>query len=127
VRDYNPANAPDPAEWLALDEQERIALAETYHLAAKIKLPNITAHAAFHVVIENQIAEGVQSTLRAMDRLVKEGLSRHDAVHAVATVVIEHLNKLMKAKGSDVDAAQASYDAAVDRLSAKQWRRKYGK
>jgi hypothetical protein len=55
---YDPDKAPDPKEWLALDEQERIRLAKNYHVARRIKLPNANAHAAFHAVVENQIAEG---------------------------------------------------------------------
>mgnify|MGYP003481767832 CR=1 FL=1 len=37
---YNPDKAPDPARWLALDEQRRIQLAEKYHRAARTRLPN---------------------------------------------------------------------------------------
>ena len=81
---YEPEVPPDPAEWLALDEQERIQLAEAYHRAARIKLPNVKVHAVFHAIIENQIAEGLDPVLRAMKRLANEGLSRHDAIHAIA-------------------------------------------
>ena len=37
---YNPLKAPDPAEWLAMDEGERMALVREYHRRAKIRLPN---------------------------------------------------------------------------------------
>ncbi|MEZ2311415.1 hypothetical protein AB6809_32760 [Paraburkholderia sp. RCC_158] len=56
MEEYNPGCAPEPESWLELDEQERIALVETYHRVARIKLPNVTAHAALHAIVENQIA-----------------------------------------------------------------------
>ncbi|HBG07531.1 MAG: hypothetical protein A2075_03860 [Geobacteraceae bacterium GWC2_58_44] len=125
---YDPTIAPDPVEWLELDEQERVDMAVTYHEAAKIKLPNVTLHAVVHVVVENQIAEGLQSTVRAMERLVvKDRLSRHDALHAIGSVVSEHMVAAMKTTDSNyASTAQARYDTAVDRLTAKKWKRLYG-
>jgi hypothetical protein len=123
---YDPEVPPDPAEWLALDERERIQLAEAHHRIARIELPNLKVHAVFHAVIENQIAEGLQPVVRAMARLAHEGLSRHDALHAVASVCAEHLFEVMKSKDEEVaTAAQARYVAAVERLTAKSWRQRY--
>jgi hypothetical protein len=124
---YDPEITPDPVEWLALDEQERIWLAEAHHRAAHIKLPNIEAHAVFHVIIENQIAEGLEPVVRAMARLTREGLSRHDAVHAIGSVLAEHLHEASQTQDKEFAVtAQAHYNAAVERLTAKRWRRKYG-
>jgi hypothetical protein len=82
VRNYDPEVAFDPAEWLALDEQERIQLVQVHHRAAQIKLPSIKAHASIHTIVENQIAMGLAPVVQAMARLSREGLSRHDALHA---------------------------------------------
>ena len=124
---YDPEVQPDPAEWLALDEQERIQLAETHHRAARIKLPNAKVHAVFHAIVENQIAEGLEPVVRAMARLANEGLSRHDAIHAIGSVCAEHLFEAMKSEDQDVaSTAQARYNAAVERLTAKLWRQQYG-
>jgi len=121
---YNPECTPEPASWLELDEQERIVLVETYHRVARIKLPNVTAHAALHAIVENQIALNLDPVVRAMHRLGKEGLTRHDAVHAIGSVVAEHLFDMLKTNQNDDAAAlQARYDAAVERLSAASWRR----
>lgn len=72
---YDPAQAPDPEQWLALEEQERIRLVEVSHRTERLKLPNLKAHAAFHAIAENQIAEGLDSVVRAMARLERQGLS----------------------------------------------------
>ena len=81
---YDPDIASDPADWLALDEDERIQLAEAHHRAARIKLPNAKVHAVFHAIVENQTAEGIEPIVLAMARLQGEGQSRHDALHATA-------------------------------------------
>jgi len=58
MKQYDPERPPNPVKWLALDEQERILLAESHHVAARIKLPITKVHAVFHVIVENQIADG---------------------------------------------------------------------
>ena len=124
---YDPEIAPDSTAWLELDEQERIQLAEVHHQAARITLPNVKVHAVFHAIVENQIAEGLESVVRAMLRLMNEGLSRHDALHAIGSVVAEHLFETLDTKANDdTKTVQARYDAAVERLSAQEWRRQYG-
>jgi hypothetical protein len=123
VKLYDPEVAPDPQEWLELDEQERIALAEAHHLAAHIELPNAKAHACFHAIVENQIAEEYQYVVRAMARLRSEGLSRHDALHAIGSVLAEQLHK---AVSTHTEFSAPRYEAAVGRLTARIWRRRYG-
>ena len=118
---YDPEYAPDPAEWLALDEMMRIQLAEEHHRVAQIKPPNLKAHAVFHAIVENQLAENLEPVVRAMSRLTAEGLSRHEAVHAVASVLAEHMHDLLNVK-ADASNSQAIYYAAVERLTAKEWR-----
>jgi hypothetical protein len=121
---YNSERGPEPESWLELDEQERILLIETWHRVARIKLPNLTAHAALHVIVENQMALDLEPVVRAMDRLRKQGLTRHDAIHAIGSVVAENLFGILKAdQNDDAAASQARYYAAVERLTAVSWRR----
>ena len=121
---YDPGCVPEPESWLELDEQERIALVETYHRVARIKLPNVTAHAALHAIVENQIALNLEPVVRAMDRLGEEGLTRHDAVHAIGSVVAEHLLDILKTdQNDDAATSQARYYAALERLTATSWRK----
>jgi hypothetical protein len=118
VNRYDPERAPNAAEWLALDEWTRIALVETYHRRARVQLPNRKAHAVFHVIVENQIAENLEPVVRAMSRLTAAGLARHDVVHAIAAVVAAHVRDLLTA-GVDAPNAQAAYHAAIERLDAR--------
>lgn len=121
---YNPERGPEPESWLELGEQERILLIETWHRVARIKLPNLTAHAALHVIVENQIALDLEPVVRAIDRLRKQGLTRHDAIHAIGSVVAENLFGILKAgRNDDAAASQTRYYAAMERLTAVSWRR----
>jgi hypothetical protein len=121
VNRYDAEVQPVPAEWLAVDEQRRISLVEKYHRESRVKLPSLKAHAVFHVIIENQLAEGLEPVVRAMARLKSEGLSRHESLHAVGSVLAEHVHGLMNGKVNEHEA-QAIYNAAVERLSGKEWR-----
>ena len=123
MNSYDPAQAPTPEVWLSRDEQERIRLVEAFHRAERIKLPNTAAHAVFHVVIENQIAEGLDSVVRAMARLETQGLSRHDCLHAIAWVFAHHFYDALHAGEKDGQTmTHERYDAAVERLDAATWR-----
>jgi hypothetical protein len=76
------------------------------------------------VIVENQIALDLEPVVRAMDRLGKQGLTRHDAIHAIGSVVAENLFGILKAdQNDDAAASQARYYAAVERLTAVSWRR----
>jgi uncharacterized protein DUF1841 len=99
MRRYDPLKAPDPEEWLALDEQQRIILAQDYHRRAGIRLPNATLHATMHAVVENQIALGDETPARRVaQRLMDQGLDRHQAIHAIGSVLLEHIYDLLKNK-----------------------------
>lgn len=120
---YDPLKAPDPAEWLALDEQERIALAQDYHRRARIRVPNARAHATAHAIVESQIALGDETPARrTAQRLMEEGLDRHEAIHAIGMVLFEFIYDLTNAPASDSDP-NVPYFAALEQLTAKDWRR----
>ena len=122
---YDPDHSPNPKDWLELDEQERSLLVEKHHRRARIDLPNATLHAMIHVVVENQLAESDEPVVRALARLMKEGLSRHDAIHAIGAVLTEHIYATVKAQDASEDVNRR-YHAAVECLTAAAWRDKYG-
>ncbi|MCM0080834.1 hypothetical protein L4X63_04440 [Geomonas sp. Red32] len=118
---YDPGCAPEPAEWLALDEQIRMKLVEDHHNSANITLPNVTLHAGFHVIVENRIAEANAPTVDAITRLMGAGVPRHDAVHAVASVLAEEINVLMKSKNPDAGKFEDKFATTVAQLNPKDW------
>jgi hypothetical protein len=120
---YDPLEAPDPKEWLELDEQERIDLVREYHRRAGIDLPNEKLHATLHAIVEAQIALKEETPVgRIAQRLIGEGLDRHNAIHAIGMVLAEHIYDVLKTTKSDKDP-NAPYFAALERLTAEDWRR----
>lgn len=120
MKTYDPETAPDPVEWLALEESERVILVASFHRHAQIRLPDPQIHAAIHSVVENQLAEKLQTVRETLERLKAEGLSRHDAIHAVGAVLVEHLNRLIRDKAAPADAVE-SYFQELRALTAKAW------
>jgi hypothetical protein len=118
---YDPLKAPEPKEWLALGEQERIDVVQDYHRRARVRLPNEKLHAVMHAVIENQIALGdetpVQSTAQ---RLMAEGLDRHDAIHAIGSVLSGFIFDIMTKPVSGTEPNEL-YFAELRQLTAKAW------
>jgi hypothetical protein len=90
---------------------------------ARSHLPNATVHAVIHVVVENQIALSDEIPVkRTMQRLMSEGLDRHDSIHAVGSVLIGHTKDLLAQPKAEAGAdPNRSYYAALDRLAAKDW------
>jgi len=120
---YDPATAPEPSEWLELDEQERMLRVEYHHRRAGIRTGQDRLHAALHTVVENQIAlDDPPAVRRAMERLMAAGLDRHEALHAVGSVLAGGVFDLVKGE-APIPFSNDDYSAAVERLTAESWRR----
>jgi hypothetical protein len=116
---YDPLRSPDPEEWLALDEQYRTIIIERYHKKARIAMPNTVVHAGMHTIVENQLAEGTPGVQEALSRLIAEGLDRHDAVHAIASLVAGQVWRAMR--GEAQDNMSERYQQDLHNLTAKKW------
>ncbi len=124
---YDPLVPPDPKEWLSTEERARIDAVLQYHQQAKIQLDSESLHAAMHVTVENQVALGAETLVAAaLDRLMREGLDRHEAIHAIASVLAEHIWEVLQGQADPNQDSNVSYAADVQSLTAKKWRRKYG-
>lgn len=119
---YDPLRAPDPKQWLQLEEQERLVLVENYHRKAKVVLPNHIVHASMHAVVENQLAEGIPVVQETLARLMADGLDRHDAVHAIASVLAGHIWHLLR-KDDMGDDVNERYLQALRVLTVADWRK----
>jgi hypothetical protein len=129
IQEYDPSTEPDPQKWLALDEQERIDTVVAYHRRAGIRLPREQLHAIMHVVVEKQIADPELPVRRIAQRLMSEGLDRHEAIHAIGSVLAGHLNKLMREVDSGGNPAKSGADPhkvyfdELEALTAEEWLR----
>jgi hypothetical protein len=122
VMQYDANEIPDPDVWLELDEMERINLVIDYHRRTRVQLENPEPHAIAHVVVENQVALG-EATLvpETLDRLVGEGLDRHEAIHAIGSVLMEILFAEVHERDDSVDV-NAKYNRELATLTAAGWR-----
>jgi len=122
MESYDPNTAPDPTEWLALDEGERVMLVEDYHRRTRVRLPRAARemHGNIHAVIEAQLAMNEEPVVRALQRMLDQGLSRHDAIHAVGSVLARHLYNAVHGENPPDDVTPG-YFADLDRLTAKAW------
>ena len=122
---YDPHSQPAADKWLALEESERMALVKNYHKRARIHLPSPVVHAAIHTGVETQIAMQLPAVLDAFQRLQAEGLDRHDIIHAIGSVLFEHMRKRWSGE-LVVEDPNPVYYAALSGLTVASWYRDYG-
>jgi hypothetical protein len=109
-----------------MNEDERISLIKHYHKRARIRMPNHLLHATIHTVVENQVAMGDETPVKdTLQRLMQEGLDRHDAIHAIGCMLAEHIHGMM----NDPELNQKSYDPnekyfqLIKELTAEKWKK----
>ncbi len=120
---YDPEKPPNAADWMNLDEGERIDLVESYHRRHKIRLPNLRIHSVIHVVVENQLALREELVVATLARLQEEGLDRHEALHAIGSVLAKHLFAILKGEVQDRgEETNREYFEGLKRITAESWR-----
>lgn len=119
---YNPLKAPDPDRWLAMDEAIRLKMVISYHRKKRIELPNERLHAAIHLIVESQVAMGEETPAAAtLVRLMNEGLDRHDAIHAIGSVLATRIWEIMQPDDDPEADPNEPYDAELAKLTAQRW------
>ena len=88
----------------------------------RVKAPKPHVHAVIHLVVENQLAEGLEVVRETLDRLRAEGLDRHEAIHAIGWVLIQHLSNLMQAT-EPAPNDHAHYFQALQNLTVNNWKK----
>jgi len=118
---YNPNKSVDPEDWLALDESTRIELVEIFHEEFDHEMPSdaLKLHSSFHVIVENQLAMGVALIPETIAKLMRQGLDRHEAIHAIAAIMSEDVFNLMK--GNIETFSTTAYRRKLNKITAKRW------
>jgi hypothetical protein len=119
--EYDAAIAPEPSTWLNSDDHNKSIAVEEYHraLAGHPKMPDRHLHALMHVIVENQLAAGdPPEVVATLERLLAGGLTRHEAIHAIGSVVAEELRLIMK---EDRAFDRKTVAQSLSRLRPKQW------
>ena len=119
---YEANEQPHSATWLELDESERVDAVMDYHRRAKVVPENLKLHAMTHVVVENQVALGEATPVPAtLNRLMHEGLDRHEAIHAIGSILLSIVFDVSQEPdiGGDINAR---YSRELATLTAAGWR-----
>ncbi len=122
MKTYDADREPDPKAWLGLEEDTKIDLVVAYHRRHRPRTPQVRLHATFHTIVENQLAANETVVVETIKRLRNEGLSRHDAVHAIGSVLAAQVYDALKhqepAAGKDRNEA---YATELRKLTAESW------
>ncbi len=121
---YDPTKKLDHEAWLGLGLRQRQEQVEVYHVAPGAWHPPIVnppRHAMVHVVVESQIARGSGSPAYAkLQQLSREGLHRHEAIHALGSVYIHHADAVDQGR-VEMDDVDRSVLAKLAGLNATSW------
>jgi len=80
-------------------------------------------HSIMHSVVESQLAEETEPVKDALLRLRKDGLDRHDAIHAIGSVLAEYIWEIMnKDEGG---AVNEEYFDRLSQLTKRSWHARY--
>jgi len=124
ITSYDPFEAPDPDEWLAIDEGERAALVSIYHEdeeGEEFEEDSLQMHSVVHVVVENQVALGDQYPVKqTLARLMDEGLNRHDAIHAIGSVLAKYMWRMGRGEITSEEFT-SGYFEELKTFTAQQW------
>lgn len=95
-----------------------------HHRKAGVRLPNANLHAVTHVVVENQLLlEDKTPVASTFERLLREGLSRHDAIHAIGTALAPVIFDVLK--GEIRSDPNLVYYQRLRELTAASWISEY--
>lgn len=129
---YDPDTGPDPDEWLALEQDERVKAIQGWagrELVSPVaatagKVPNQRAYAVMLATVETQVARGDELPVAAtLARLIRLGMSRREAVHALATVLAEATYDTFY--GESAGDPEAAYHAELATLTPESWRNRF--
>lgn len=121
---YNPDKPLNISEWLVLDDEQRKILVSNFHESTEEEFQDdgaLTMHCYMHVVVENQIATNVDLVSETVTKLVRQGLSRHEALHAISAIIVEDIFDMLK--GTKSEFCPKKYRRKLEKITAKRWRK----
>ncbi len=120
---YDASKDLNAAIWNKLTNEQRIAAVQQHHEKDKPHkpTPNLTIHSALHAIVETQIAVGNPVQMKAAYlRMRQAGLSRHDSIHALGSVVAHYVAESQ----AGTLVGEADYLRALNDLKAEPFKPK---
>lgn len=103
MQTYDANKTPNRNEWLALDKTKQLTLIRDYHQNESMDDRALTSHCGMHAAVETQIAQNTPGVRDALGRLRKQGIDRHNAVHAIGLILLQHMRQVALNPSSDKD------------------------
>lgn len=120
MNQYDPETPPEPEEWLALAPEARRRLVEDYYARAAGFGGSLEVHARVHATIETQLAEQITPVKAAFMRLRDNGLTRHEALRAIGSVLARRIRRIENPEDL-TSHANREYFSALEMLTADAW------
>lgn len=122
MNEYDALIEPEPDKWLKLSEDERIILIENYvrDHETSIEEEALLIHSSIHMLVENQLAENFEPTKETYNRLIRQGLSRHETIHAIGAVLTEDIYDMLQ---NERVFNHQTYKNRLRKLTAKRWKK----
>ena len=118
---YNPDQPVNSKNWLALDESILIELVHDFHSELDLEMADeaLSLHSTIHVLVENQLAMGVELIPETIAKLTRQGLNRHEAIHAIGALISEDIFDVLN--GNAEEFSQKKYRRKLEKITAKRW------
>ncbi|MEX2496992.1 MAG: hypothetical protein WD448_12935 [Woeseia sp.] len=114
---YDPDHAPNPQQWLQLEGQERTRIIAEYLDRHGGYGGSLQRQAHLQALVETQLAEGVTPVKGAFMRLRDNGLNRHEAIRALASVLGRCMPEVLNSEDTDAPPDK-TYLAQLETLTA---------
>lgn len=120
---YNTSVRPDKEQWLEATESERVSAVREFHEKSEVYLDEkaIEIHSAIHVVVENQLAMGVELLPETLAKLMRQGLDRHEAIHAIGAIISGDILAIIR--GEVTEYSPKRYRKKLEKITAKRWKK----
>lgn len=79
----------------------------------------LSAHSSIHVIVENQLAMGVELIPATIAKLTRQGLDRHEAIHAIGAIITVDIFDMLK--GNIQEFSPSKYRRKLEKITAKRW------
>jgi hypothetical protein len=123
MESYDPSIQPNANEWLEATDYVKTALVREFHEQNEEGLDEeaLTIHSTVHVIVENQLAMGVELLPETIAKLVRQGLSRHEAIHAIGAIITEDIYNIIRGNKNEFSPKQ--YRRKLEKITAKRWKK----
>lgn len=120
---YDPSVQPEKDKWLEASESEKISLVQEFHEMNDNDLDEeaLAVHSSLHVIVENQLAMGVELLPETVAKLMRQGLSRHEAIHAIGAIIVDDVFAIVREEKARFSPKQ--YRRKLEKITAKRWRK----